>query len=88
MIGDLRMLIIPSLAGAIEYYFTKLAVDTVDCENVGELTTSARTALTGLRTGIEENKAELNYQLAARDILIANINSLTSELQEINDFVL
>lgn len=65
-------------AGVLQFMLT------ITCENVGEITTAVRTARTGLQKGIEENKAELNYQLAARDILIADINILTATLQEIN----
>ena len=67
-----------------EFVAVVTALSTVNCDTIGATILSVRTALTGLQKGIEENKAELNYQLAARDILIANINSLTLELQEIN----
>jgi hypothetical protein len=63
--------------------FTVNFIQDITCTNVGEITTAARTTLTGIRKGIEDTKAELNYQLAARDILIANINILTYNLQEI-----
>ena len=53
----------------------------------GEITTArdqASTVLKGLRQAIQENKAELNYQLSVRDILIVNIATLTDQLKEIN----
>jgi hypothetical protein len=69
---------------AVAEFFYYEAYRNITCKNVGKIGDSARTALSGLRKGIEENKAELNYQLATRDALIANINSLTAELQVIN----
>jgi hypothetical protein len=85
LLGPVAGGILGGLLGGIPFQLGWiLAIDTVNCDNVGEITNNARVVVTGLRKGIEENKAELNYQLAARDILIANINSLTLELQEIN----
>lgn len=69
---------------AFLFYSTYEALDTINCGNVGEITTSARTAHTGIQKGIEETKAEINYQLAQRDILIANINILSNNLKDIH----
>jgi hypothetical protein len=72
------------ILGGIGGLLVMAAIDTINCDYVGQIGTAARTIHTGLQKSIEENKAELNYQLSARDLLIANINILTANLQEIN----
>ena len=42
-----------------------------------------RTSLAGVRGGIAETEAELNYALMVRDILIARINALSDQLEQV-----
>jgi hypothetical protein len=60
-----------------------VAAKTITCDNVGEITTSIRHVQTGIRQAIQENGAELNYELTVRDTLIANSNTLSHELSEV-----
>ena len=53
------------------------------CDNVGEIGDSMRAARAGVRAGIAETEAELVHALATRDILIAIINGLTQQLEEV-----
>lgn len=55
----------------------------VSCDNIGDIIHNFETILTATHQAIQENDAELNYQLALRDIIIANINALNHELSEV-----
>ena len=77
-------LILPILGGLLlaDYY---TVAPQLTCDNVGKIERQASTTLKGLRQAIQETQAELNFQLSARDILIANIIAFTSELSELNE---
>jgi receptor-binding and translocation channel-forming TcA subunit of Tc toxin len=75
------------LAGLLvlaDIYAIAAIYNQITCENVSAVESQASTVLNGIRQSIQENEAELNYQLSVRDILIANITGLTDQLNEIN----
>ena len=77
-------LILPILGGLfLADYYT--VAPQLTCDNVGKIERQASTTLKGLRQAIQETQAELNFQISARDILIANIIAFTSELSELNE---
>jgi hypothetical protein len=51
------------------------------CENVGTIAKTMKSSLAGVQAAVTDNTAELQHALATRDVLIANINALTQELQ-------
>jgi peptidoglycan hydrolase CwlO-like protein len=60
-----------------------LVVDSVTCETVGLTVGRLRAARAGLGAAIADNQAELSHALARRDVLIANINALSQQLEEV-----
>jgi hypothetical protein len=63
---------------------TEVIVNQMTCDNIGTVGEQASTVHKGIRQAIQENEAELNYQLSVRDVLLANIISLSYQLSNIN----
>ena len=67
------------LGGATFY----LAYTSATCENVGTIARTMHQSLDGVRAAIADTTAELQHGLARRDVLIANINALSQQLDAI-----
>jgi hypothetical protein len=59
------------------------AREELSCRNVSQLAGRMRTTLDGVRGGIAETEAELSHALMIRDILIAKINALSDQLEQV-----
>jgi type IV secretory pathway VirB2 component (pilin) len=57
--------------------------EALSCRNVPVLAGRMRTTLDGVRGGIAESEAELSHALVIRDILIARINALSDQLEQV-----
>ncbi|SFM50699.1 hypothetical protein [Nitrosomonas communis] len=63
--------------------FVLTGINTITCNNVGQIGDAAERTLKGLRQTIDDVEAELNYALMRKDVLIANINGLNNKLSEV-----
>ncbi|GAA2755194.1 hypothetical protein [Actinopolymorpha rutila] len=55
-------------------------LNTINCDNVGEITTEYKTTLNAIRQGITQTRAELSHALTTRDALVASISALSDQL--------
>jgi len=60
-----------------------LSENAISCADVVTIGNSMKTARAGLQAAIADNQAELSHALARRDILIASINALSQQLEEV-----
>ena len=77
-------LIVEVLAGIGAGTLLSAGLETLNCENVGEIARRFDTALAGVRQGIDETKAELNHALMRRDWLVAQIANLNQALTAVH----
>jgi DNA repair exonuclease SbcCD ATPase subunit len=68
---------------ALGIYVDLQAINTVTCDSIKSVSSALTNARDALRRAIQENEAELNHELAVRDILVANINAISHELSEV-----
>jgi hypothetical protein len=69
-----------SLSGTV---LIALSENAISCADVVTIDNSMKAARAGLQVAITDNKAELSHALARRDILIASINALSQQLEEV-----
>jgi Tc toxin complex TcA C-terminal TcB-binding domain len=67
----------------LAFGFVMAGINTITCNNVGEITNSYEAGLAGLRQALAEVEAELTHALASRDALVASINALSGQLSEV-----
>ena len=71
------------VAGAAGMAYALLTYETFTCENVATVGRQMKATRAGLRAAIADNGAELTHALMRRDILIASINALSQQLEEV-----
>jgi Tc toxin complex TcA C-terminal TcB-binding domain len=80
-------LILVVLSGSLVNLFEVLPLllyhQTISCDDVVTIDNNMKAARAGLQAAIADNQAELSHALARRDILIASINALSQQLEEV-----
>jgi tetratricopeptide (TPR) repeat protein len=71
------------VAGAAGMWYAIITYQAFTCENVGTIGRQMKASLAGVEGTIADNEAELQHALATRDILIASINALTDQLDQV-----
>jgi hypothetical protein len=83
VLGGLIAAVGAPAAGAAGAFVGSLTYQSFTCENVTIVGRSMKTSLAGVRGAIADTEAELNHSLMLRDILIASINALSDQLEEV-----
>jgi hypothetical protein len=85
--GLALQILIEALGGLAIYTATfeavTLTIDSFTCKSAELIGNNMKASRAGLQAAIADNQAELSHALARRDILIANINALSQQLEEV-----